>query len=109
MEPYHPIHEVDKTPKRNSVILHHSVDWCEKVAHALYVAKILVEFVVRQKHVLHLFHVDIRPNVCKRGVWIGVRYVLSGKNWYRPVCPVHILLYMADPKEWGMLVKQNHA
>jgi hypothetical protein len=43
---YHTVHKSNKAPKCGCVILHHSIDGCKEIAHALNIAKVLVVFVV---------------------------------------------------------------
>jgi hypothetical protein len=43
---YHSLHEADKSPEGYSIVLHDSVDGCEKIAHTLYIAEVFVVFVI---------------------------------------------------------------
>lgn len=63
MVTYHPVHEIDKRPECNCIILHNGVERGEKVAHALNIAQILVVFVVSKKHVLHLLEMHVCPDI----------------------------------------------
>ena len=45
---HHAVHELDKAPESNRIVLHDSVDRGEEVAHALHIAKILIVLVVRE-------------------------------------------------------------
>ena len=97
---YHALHESNEAPECYGIILHDSVDGREQIAHALNVAKILVVFVVRKKHVFHLLQVNVGASFRKRRVGVGVRNVLAGKDGDIAICAMYIFLYTTDPIEW---------
>lgn len=76
---YHSIHISNKSPEGYRIILHYSIDWGEKVAHSLDVAKVSVILVISKEHILHLLHVDIGTRFGKRRVGIGVGNILPCK------------------------------
>jgi hypothetical protein len=98
---YHSIHEFDKAPESNGVVLHDRVDWSQKVTHPLNVAKVLVVLVVGQKHLLHLLEMDIGPGLGIGRIRIRMWDILSSEERDIAVCTMNILLYRADPVEWG--------
>ena len=73
------MHEANKSPERDSVVLHYCIDGRQQIAHALDVAKIAVILVVGQEHVLHLFEMDIRPDIGEWRVRIWMSNIFSFK------------------------------
>lgn len=98
---YHSFHEANEPPECDGIVLHNGVYGCKKVAHALYIAKVLVVFVVGQEHVLHLLQVDIGACVSKWRIGIRMWNIFACEDWDVAICSVYIFLYMADPIEWG--------
>jgi len=97
---YHALHESNKAPECNSIILHNCVDGRKQIAHALNVAKILVVFVIRKKHVFHLLQVNVGAHIRKRRVRVRVRNVLAGEDGNIAICAMDVFLYTTDPIEW---------
>jgi hypothetical protein len=98
---YHSLHKANKSPKGDGIVLHNSVDGCKKVAHTLYVAEVLVVFVVGQEHILHLLQVDISACIGEWRIWIRMWNVFACEDWDVAICSMYIFFYMADPIEWG--------
>jgi len=97
---YHALHESNKAPECNGIILHNRVDGRKQIAHTLNVAKVLVVFVIRKKHVFHLLQVNVGAHIRKRRVGVRMRNVLAGEDGNIAICAVYVLLYTTDPIEW---------
>lgn len=66
MYTYHPIHETDKTPKSNGIILHDRIYWGQQIAHALHIPEIAVILIIRQEHIFQLLEMHIRADLGER-------------------------------------------
>lgn len=97
---YHALHESNKAPECDGIILHDCIDGRKQIAHALNVAEILVVFVVRKKHVFHLLQVNIGTSFRKRRVRVRVGNVLAGEDGDIAICAMYVFLYTTDPIEW---------
>ena len=51
-ETYHPVPEIDKSAKSYGIVLLNGVDRCQKIVHALDIAKVTIVFVHRRLHSL---------------------------------------------------------
>ena len=100
---YHALHESDKGPEGDGIILHDCIYGCKEVAHTLHIPEVLVVLVVCQKHILHLLQMDISAGVCEWRVRVWMWNVFARKDWYVAISSVYIFLYMADPIEWGQV------
>jgi hypothetical protein len=100
LQTYHALHESNKAPECDSIILHDCVDRRKQIAHTLNVAKILVVFIIREEHILHLLQVDVGAHIGKRRVGIRVRNVLTSEDGDITICAMYVFLYTTDPIEW---------
>lgn len=96
---YHALHEADKTPEGDSVILHDCINGCEQIAHALNVAQVTIIFIVSQKHILHLFQVNVCAHVSKWRFRIWMRDIFPFKKGNMPIRAVNIFFYMSNPEK----------
>jgi hypothetical protein len=98
---YHAAHKFDEPPKGNGIVLHDSVNGGEQITHALDITKLFVVFVVSQKHVLHLFEVNISPGLCKRRIRIWMRDIFAFKEGNMSIGSMYVFFYMTNPIEWA--------
>ena len=101
---YHSIHEANKAPKGNCIVLFDRINGGKEVAHALNIAQIGVVLIVSQEHVFHLLKMHIGANIREWRVRVWVWNVLALEKRNMSVCPVHIFLYMADSQQWDTSV-----
>lgn len=79
--PYHTLHEANKTPECDRIVLHDRIDRRKEITHPLDIAQVAVIFVIRQEHVLHLFEMNVGAHVGKWRVWIGMRDIFPFEKW----------------------------
>lgn len=91
---HHPVHEANEGPESNCVILHHSVERCQEIAHTLYIAQIWVVLVVCEEHVLHLLQMHVGTRVREWGVGVWMRDIFSSEKRNRAVGAMNILFYL---------------
>jgi AraC-like DNA-binding protein len=59
LKAYHSFHKANEAPESYCIVLLNSIDRCQQITHALNVAQIAIVFVVSEKHILHLFEMDV--------------------------------------------------
>lgn len=90
---YHPIHESNKSPKCNCIVLHDSVDRSQQVTHSLHITQIRIVFIVRQKHILHLLEMHVGASIGKWRVGVRMGNVFSGEKRDRAIRTMDVFLY----------------
>lgn len=99
----HALHEVLECPEGDGVVLDDRVDGRQQVRHALDVAQLPVVLVVRQKEVLHLFHVRVGAGLGEGGVWVRVRDVFAHEDGHVAVGAVDVFFWLGCEREgWGI-------
>lgn len=98
--PFHPLHEFDKAPESEGVVLHDGVDGREEIAHALHVAEVAVVFIVGEQHVFHLLEMDVGADFGEGGFGVRMCDVFAFEEGDVAVGAVDVLFYIADPEKW---------